>query len=173
MTPVARDRHGRARLAATVALAAAGLGCWASASLAASAIVSADLAPGSLTVGTPLVFAGSQPNQVNLDVPVIDARGSGGGWSVYLALSDGGAATDGQAGVALRSVRCIRNSTCTPASMSFPYPVRLGLRDTPGRVAGARSGTGLGGQWVRLRLALPAGASAADLTIRVSVTTGP
>ena len=175
-TPARVSRHARrARIAARqVAMAAIACACLAQGAAATSAVVAADIAPGSLTVGTVLTAPGGRPSSRYLTVPVTDARGSGAGWSVVVSLttSDGAARAE-HARVALQSVGCERHSTCTPPGDSIAYPLALGLRGEGTRVAGASTGTGMGAQWLRLRLELPAGASAAALTIRVSLTDRP
>lgn len=115
------------------------------------------LRPGGLTVSAASVtIVREDPIELDLRVGVVDARGSGEGWSVSLGAYAPGDSSGSGFVVTGASVACSPGSSCTLAVNDVAYPSAVKLTAATARVFGAEAGTGLGAQSIDVHLsALP------------------
>ena len=133
----------------------------------------ANIVPGTLTVtgGTAAVDP-SDPQRLLIPLEVIDARGNGAGWSVFLTARPAAGPSARVAHLLAPSVSCTANSTCTLPVSTIAYPLDVPLTGAPVKVLNATPGTGMGGQ--ETTLALDGGATAGQtVNTTVTVASGP
>lgn len=131
------------------------------------------LRAGGLTVSdAPVTVVRQDPLELELRVGVIDARGSGEGWSVSLgAHSSGGPSTPGFV-ITGASVACRPGSSCTLPVDDVAYPSAVRLTGARTKVFEAEAGTGLGAQLIDVHLsALPR--PPRSISLRVGIVDKP
>jgi hypothetical protein len=138
-----------------------------------SLIATANIEPGTLTVaGGSATMDPSDPQRLLLPLEVIDARGNGAGWSVFLTARPAAGPSGRVAHVLAPVVSCTTNSTCTLPVSTIAYPLDLPLDGAPVKVLNATPGTGMGAQ--ATTLALDGGATAGQtVNTTVTVASGP
>jgi hypothetical protein len=111
---------------------------------------------GGLTMSKASVTVVSQnPTELDLRAAVTDARGTGGGWALSLAVSPDIRAT-GSLIVTGADVACQPGSECTLPVNTVAYPLATSLTGIHARVFKASAASGLGVQSVDLHVLVPA-----------------
>jgi len=117
------------------------------------------LRAGGLAVSnTSVTTARQDPPELDLRVDVVDARGSGEGWSVSLGGYSAGSSTSSSFIVTDADVACSPGSSCTLPVNNVAYPSAVTFTGTRTKVFGAEAGTGLGAQSIDIHLAALPGA---------------
>jgi hypothetical protein len=140
---------------------------------AATLIARAYIAPGALTVGGgPATVDPTNPQRLSLPLEVIDARGNGAGWSVFLSARPVAGPSTTIAHVPAPAVTCATNSTCTLPVTTIAYPLSVALTGRAVKVLNAAPTTGMGGMVTTL--ALDGGVAAGQaVNTTVTVASGP
>jgi hypothetical protein len=148
--------------------------CLAPASPAAAdtLIARANIAPGALTVGGGAASVDpTDPNRLLVPLDVIDARGNGAGWSVFLTARPAAGPSGTRAQLQRPIVGCAANSTCTLPATNITYPLAVPLTGVAVKALNATPGTGMGGVVTTLVLdGTPAGQT---VNTTVTVASGP
>jgi len=140
---------------------------------AATIIARATIAPGALTVGAGrATLDPTDPQRLLLPLEVIDARGNGAGWSVFLSARPAAGPSSTFAQVPAPAVDCATNSTCTLPVSTIAYPLSVPLTGVAVKVLNAAPNTGMGGMVTNLALDGEATAGQAVNTT-VTVASGP
>jgi len=161
-----------ASLLGVVALSAAS----APAANAANVLATATLLPGGLTVSSNAARVDpADPRLLDVSLEVIDARGNGAGWSVFLSAAPTARPSDGPAyaSASAPSLACLAGVTCTLARSSVAYPLAIPLSGAPVKVLNALPDTGMGAQTATLPLLESSSAAPASLQTTVTVASGP
>ena len=143
---------------------------------AATLVATATLRPGGLTVSAaPARVDAADPRLLDVPLEVIDARGNGAGWSVYLAASpaQGASSSPAFASVLAPALACAPDVTCTLAQSSVTYPLTMALSGSPVKVLNALPNTGMGAQTATVPLLEPSSGTPASLQTTVTVSSGP
>jgi hypothetical protein len=136
-------------------------------------IATAHIAPGTLTVtgGTATVDPGDA-QRLLLPLEVVDARGDGAGWSVFLTATPAAGPSTRVAHLLAPVVSCTTDSTCTLPVSTIAYPLDIPLTGAAVKVLNATPGTGMGGQ--ATTLVLDGGVTAGQtVNTTVTVASGP
>jgi len=109
----------------------------------------------------------TDPQRVLLPLEVIDARGNGAGWSVFLSARPVAGPSTTVAQLPAPAVSCATNSTCTLPVSTIAYPLGVPLTGVAVKVLNAAPTTGMGAQVATLALD---GAVAAGQAVNTTVT---
>lgn len=139
---------------------------------AATLIARADIAPGTLTVeGGAAHVNPADPAGLLVPIDVIDARGNGAGWSVFLSARPAAGPSSHFATVAAPAVSCTADATCTLPVSTIDYPLNVPMSGAAVKVLDAAPNTGMGGMATTLTLdGTPAGQT---VNTTVTVASGP
>lgn len=143
---------------------------------AANVLATVTLRPGGLTVfSSPARVDASDPRLLDVSLEVVNARGNGAGWSVFLTASPAPGASPGPAFAAASapSLACAPDVTCTLAQSSVAYPLAIPLTGAPVKVLNALPNTGMGAQTATLPLQESSSAAPTSLQTTVTVASGP
>ena len=168
--PVPALRRATPAASSFVACLAAALACLlASAPAKADTLIArVDIEPGALTVAAGSASIDPVDQQrLLLPLEVIDARGNGAGWSVFLSARPATGPAVGIASLLTPFVSCASDSTCTTSVSTIAYPLSVPLTGVAVKVLNAAPGTGMGAEMTTL--ALDGGVSAGQ-TVNTTVT---
>ena len=138
---------------AVAALAAASVLLPTASANADTLLARANIAPGSLTVaaGRPAADP-ADPRRLLLPLEVVDARGDGAGWSVFLSASGSHGPLPDVAALEAPTVSCATDSDCTLPASTLSYPLEVPLTGVALKVLNAAPATGMGAQVTTLGL---------------------
>lgn len=89
---------------------------------------------------------------------VVDARGSGEGWSISLPAYSAGGSSSSSFVITGANVACIPGSSCTLPVNNVAYPSAVASTGARSKVFGAEDDTALGAQSIDIHLAALGGA---------------
>lgn len=125
---------------------------------------------GGLTMSNPSVTVVSRdPTELDLRTTVTDARGTGSGWALSLAVTPDIPA-NGSLIVTGADAACEPGSSCTLSVNTVAYPLAASLTGTRARVFKASPSSGLGVQSIDLHVLVPA-AVQSKLSLALSLST--
>ncbi len=130
-------------------------------------IARAIINPGTLTVGGGAASVDpADPQRLLVPLDVIDARGNGAGWSVFLTARPAAGPSRNRAQLQRPVFSCTENSTCTLPTTSISYPLTVPLTGASVKVFNATPGSGMGGMATTLVL----DGTPAEQTVNTTVT---
>jgi hypothetical protein len=128
---------------------------------------------GGLTMSNPSVTVVSRdPTELDLRTSVTDARGTGSGWFLSLAVASPSAPGSGSLIVTGADAACRPDSACTVPVDAIAYPLTASLKGTRTLVYEAAPSSGLGAQSIDLHFVVP-DTVASTLSFDLSLSTPP